>query len=324
MVIVSACGGKSQESVVKKIEKKLADVSGYKAVAEMTMKTGREDRQYHINVMFQKGKVDLYRVDLASNNNENKQVILKNAEGVFVLTPLLNKSFKFQADWPEKSAQPYLYQSLVQDVLADVDAVFTTTDTHYIFRTKTNYQHNKNLPYQKIHFDKKTLQPVAVHVMDKDEQVLMEVRFSEMEMNPSFSADDFDRESILKVSEEESTTMNVGNETEMEVLFPLVTMGAELVEKSEVPLDDGNRVIMTFKGERNFTFIQETMNSLPASTQETEMNGELVHLGHSIGAITDNAIEWTHAGTKYYLASEEMTMDELIEVAASVQGKEVK
>src|SRR5690625_5969794 len=54
-------------------------------------------------------KKDLYRVALTNPEDEKgSQVILKNEDGVFVLTPALDKSFKFQTDWPENSSQPYL------------------------------------------------------------------------------------------------------------------------------------------------------------------------------------------------------------------------
>ena len=124
ILIAAGCGGKSQESVIKKIDGTLEDVSGYKATAEMTMKTGQEERSYEVDVWFKKGQEDFYRVGLENEEEEGGQVILKNNEGVFVLTPALKKSFKFQTDWPENSSQPYLYQSLVNDVLADNDATF--------------------------------------------------------------------------------------------------------------------------------------------------------------------------------------------------------
>lgn len=324
MVALTGCGGKSQEQVMKKIEKKLAAAEGYKAIAEMTMKTGREDRNYEIDVWFKKGKMDFYRVNLENEADEGGQVILKNEEGVFVLTPVLKKSFKFQSDWPENSGQPYLYQSLVHDVFTDKEATLTTDDSHYIFMTKTNYQNNKNLPYQEIYFDKKSFIPTAVKVMDQDKNVLIEVTFNEINLNPEFQDKDFDREAILE-NALANVSSTVSGEEHAAVLFPLVTKGAELVEKKEITMENGTRVIMTFKGERNFSLIQEHQKSVPTvATPTQEVSGQLVHLGHSIGAVTNDALEWNYQGTDFYLASEEMTVDELIEVAASVQGQEMK
>ena len=35
---------------------------------------------------------------------------------VIVLTPSLNKSFKFQSDWPYNSSQSYILQPLLEDM----------------------------------------------------------------------------------------------------------------------------------------------------------------------------------------------------------------
>src|SRR5699024_9021646 len=144
-LLLTACGEKSEESVVKKLEEKVEEMDGYEAKAEMVMETGKEEQKYSINVLHK--KKDYYRVTLKDSEDEQaSQVILKNEDGVFVLTPELDKSFKFQTDWPDNSSQPYLYQSLVNDILKDEEANFTSTDSHYIFKTKTNYQSNSNLP----------------------------------------------------------------------------------------------------------------------------------------------------------------------------------
>src|SRR5699024_7783182 len=132
-------------------------------------------------------------------------IILKNEDGVFVLTPALERSFRFQSEWPDNSSQPYLYQSLVKDVLSDEEATFESTDTHYVFRTKTNYQSNSNLPYQQIHFDKKTFYPTMVQVLDHDENPLVEVGFSAFDTEVEFEADDFAMEKHLETTEDEAT-----------------------------------------------------------------------------------------------------------------------
>src|SRR5690625_7951752 len=155
LIIIAGCGGKSQEKVTKKIEGALGDIDGYKVEAKMTMKTGQEERSYDIDIWYKKDKQEFYRVTLESEEEDGGQIILKNDEGVFVLTPALNKSFKFQTDWPENSSQPYLYQSLVNDVLKDSEAELQQDDSHYIFLTKTHYQGNNHLPFQEIYLDKK-------------------------------------------------------------------------------------------------------------------------------------------------------------------------
>src|SRR5699024_5318859 len=98
---LTACGSKSQEGAVKKIEEKAQGINGYKATMQMTMKTGKDERDYDVDVWYKKENTDFFRVGLENKSEEDGQVILKNEEGVFVLTPALKKSFKFQTEWPE-------------------------------------------------------------------------------------------------------------------------------------------------------------------------------------------------------------------------------
>ncbi|WP_164671065.1 LolA family protein [Virgibacillus doumboii] len=323
ILLLAACGEKSQEDVVEKLESKLEEMNGYKANAEMTMNTGQEDQKYNIEVWHK--KKDFYRVKLTNDKDEKgSQIILKNKDGVFVLSPALNKSFKFQKEWPENGSQPYLYQSLVNDILKDQEANFKVNDNYYIFETQTNYQSNNNLPYQEIYFDKKTYTPVMVKVLDKDKQALVEVKFSDFNTKPKFKDDDFAMEKNMSSATAEAPVSSDGKTDAFTVLYPLNMVGSEMVEKKQVDMENGQRVIMTFSGEKNFTLIEEKMDVVPTMSSPQAVNGEIVNLGHSIGALSENTIEWSNDGMNFLLASEELTKEELIEVAKSVQGKEVK
>ncbi|WP_163971717.1 LolA family protein [Oceanobacillus halotolerans] len=326
VLLLAACGGgeKSQEDVVEELEGKLDEMDGYKAQAEMTMNTGEEDQTYNIDIWYK--KEDFYRVTLTNAaDDKESQVILKNEDGVFVLTPELNKSFKFQTEWPENSSQPYLYQSLVNDIVKDGEAAFNADDTNYVFETKTNYQSNNNLPYQEIRFNKDDYTPVLVKVLDKDKEALVEVSFSNFDTNPSFEEDDFSMEKNMQTSATEDLPVSGEEESEnFTPLFPLETAEAELTETKEVTTNNGERIIMTYTGEKNFTLVQEKLDVVPTLSSPKEVEGEIVNLGHAIGALSDNSIEWSKEGVNFYLASEELTKDELVNVAQSVQAKAVK
>ena len=53
---------------------------------------------------------------------ENNQFYYKKVKllRVRVLTPSLNKSFKFQSDWPYNNSQVYLLQTLLSDIQVEV------------------------------------------------------------------------------------------------------------------------------------------------------------------------------------------------------------
>ncbi|QDP39149.1 LolA family protein [Radiobacillus deserti] len=325
ILILAACGEKSKEDVVSKLEDNLEKMDGYKADAVMSLKTGKESQSYNIEISHK--KKNYYRVLLKNEQNEEgSQIILRNDDGVFVLTPALNKSFKFQSEWPDNSSQPYLYQSLVKDVLNDSQAEFKATEDHYVFETTTNYQNSNSLPYQEIYFDKKTFTPAMVKVLDKDKNPLVEVKFSKFTLDPEFAKDDFQvkknmTSSIFGIpasSQEDSKVK------EFSVLYPMETAGAELSESSEVETENGKRVILTYKGDKNFTLVQEKLETYPTAAAPEPVEGDPVSLGYTMGALKGSSIEWSYNGVNYLLASDELTKSELIEVASSVQGQQVK
>lgn len=323
VMVLAACGEKSQGDVVEKLTEVLEEMDGYKAEAEMTMKTGKEEQRFSIDIWHQKD--DFYRVKLGhAGDDRGSQIILKNEDGVFVLTPALEKSFRFQSEWPDNSSQPYLYQSLVKDVIGDEEATFEATDSHYIFKTKTNYQSNSSLPYQQIHFDKKTFHPTLVQVLDPDDQTLVEVKFTSFDTGASFNADDFAMEKNMETTADEPTFNQMNEDPSFTVIHPLYTAGAEAVERKEVELDNGKRVILTYGGEKSFTLVQEKNLEVPAMQTPQTVEGEIVNLGFTIAALSDQTIQWSHEGIDYTLASDTLSKEEMIEVAQSVQGQELK
>ncbi|WLV25149.1 outer membrane lipoprotein carrier protein LolA [Aciduricibacillus chroicocephali] len=321
VLFLAGCGEKSKEDVVKKLDSQVSGLKGYKSKAEMKMNTGESPQKYDLDVWYK--EKEHYRVSLANVDDEKgNQIILKNADGVFVVTPALNKSFKFQSDWPESSSQPYLYQSLVQDVKKDKDAEFKTTEKHYIFITKTNYQSNSNLPYQEIRFNKKNFTPELVRVLDKDKKALVEVSFSEFKLDPSFKAEDFALDQQKK-SGSSAKTASAEVKT-LSVAYPVETSGAALSEKKEIELENGKRVILTYSGDKEFTLVQENAGAVSAMTEPKELKGDIVNLGHTLAALNGSTIEWSQGGVDYKLASDALTKEELINVAKSVHGTNSK
>ncbi len=323
VLMLAACGEKSKEDVTKDLKSKVEDLKGYKADAKMTLQVGEDPQTYEVEVWH--NDPNYYRVSLKNEAKDQSQMILRNEEGVFVLTPALNKSFRFQSDWPSNSSQAYLYESLVKDVLEDKNATFKETKDHYVFNTKTRYQNNQMLPTQEITFNKKDLTPVSVNVMDSDKNSLVKVEFSKMDVKAAFDKKDFDMKKNMTGAQLEIPVSGNVEEKELSVLYPTDGIsGSELVDEQEVATKDGKRVVLTYDGEKSFTIIQEQTTSVPTMTVSTSLQGEVVDLGFTVGAMTDQSITWTHDGVDYMLASKSLTQDEMVIIARSVQGSMVK
>ncbi|PEZ05948.1 DUF4367 domain-containing protein [Bacillus sp. AFS018417] len=320
--LLAGCMEKKKEDVVQDLNERVKDMKSYQAEAKLSIKTGNEPQVYDVEVWYK--KPSYYRVNLKNAKKDQSQIILRNDEGVFVLTPSLNKSFRFQSDWPQNSSQAYLYESLVRDILSDKDRSFKKTDKYYVFETKTNYHHQNMLPRQQITFNKKDLAPVSVKLMDNDQNVLVQVDFSKVKFDTKFDKGAFDtKQNMSRAQVDIQTTAQ--EEKSFAVLYPSDTpQGMTLKEEKEFKTDSGKRSILTYTdNKKSFTLIQEKAKVAPTIALQN-MNGEPVDLGFAIGALTKDSVTWSHNGVEYMLVSKGLKQDELLMVARSVTQKQVK
>lgn len=325
ILVLAGCGTKSKEDVTAALGKKVEEMKSYESNAKMTLQTGAEPQVYEVQIGHK--KPTYYRVNLKNAQKDQSQIIIRNDEGVFVLTPALNKSFRFHSEWPQNSSQAYLYESLINDINKDPDATFTATEEHYVFETKTNYQNNKLLPTQEITLNKKDLTPVSVKVMDPDKKPLVLVEFSDFKFDASFDEDAFDvKKNMAGAQVGLPTSGQVSNEqdTPFTVMIPSdVPAGSEIKEQKEVTTENGKRVVTIFSGDKTFTLVQEKARYAEVSTSSF-VSGEIVDLGFTIGALTENTLTWNYEGVDFTLASQDLSQDEMLMVARSVQGAAVK
>lgn len=320
VVILVGCGEKSQEDVLNDVEKALEETTSYKSKATMQLATGQEPQTYDVDVM-QKDQT-YYKVDLKNTSNDQSQIILKNDEGVFVLTPALNKVFRFQSDWPKTSSQAYLYESLLKDISLGADMEFTQDDDFYTFTTATMYQ-NKNLNSQEIRLHKKDLKPASVKIMDADENVLVDLTFTEFEKNPEVAAEEFETEKVMTGAQMSEPTMADPEEElneEFRIYYPEFVPDGVNDQPQEDQVESGDRTtyVQQYSGDKSFTLIQEQAQAVPASAPQNLVSAEIVDLGFAVGIQMNDTIMWSHNGSDFSLLSQDMETEELIEVARSV------
>ena len=312
-----ACGEASEADVIEKLSSHLESSKGYLATGVMEVESEGQVHTYLVEVAF--AQPEYYRVTMRNEATGNEQVILKNDDGVFVLTPALNKQFKFQSDWPLTSSQVYLYQSLLLDILNAETTVFEVLEDGYAFTIGATYHANGNLVEQEMHFARKTLTPTWVEVRDGEGIARMSMKFTEFEWNPTFDEHAFVAEAIMQ------TAQNVMGEgvitvasVEDELLYPTyVPEGTHLIDKTTIATTHGERVIMTFAGEHEFTIIQETARVREVFAPEHVM-GEPVMVNGTVGAISDTTLTWQRNGVEFFLVSHTLEREQLLSVATSI------
>lgn len=311
--LFAGCGKYGEKDVIKDFSKKVDDAKSY--YIDGTLEIVNNDNVYNYDVEVAYKEKNYYRVSLTNTSNNHTQVILKNDDGVYVVTPALNKSFKFQSDWPYSNSQIYLLESLVQDIKDDDDRIFKETKDGYSFMTAVNYPNNRNLIKQKINLSKK-LKLKKVQVYNSDSVICMTMEYKKIDYSPTFKKNYFSLNTVMKTYSVEDTVEQTG--VLEESIYPLmIPSGTRLTNEEKIDKGNGERIIMTFDGEKPFLLVEETAN-IENEFTVVPTYGEPYQLMDTLGVMTNNSLNWTTNGIEYYLVSDVLNQEELVEVAQSI------
>ena len=128
-------------NVEHNVQETLNNLDGYYMEASMEFYKGEDSRKYDVKVSYKKDSNNLFRVSMYDKASEQEQIILKNSDGVYVLTPALNQAYKFKGDWPLNGHKPYLYQSMIETMQGTCD--ISKLDDGYLVTSTPDF---KNMP----------------------------------------------------------------------------------------------------------------------------------------------------------------------------------
>ena len=234
---------------------------------------------------------------------------------VTVLTPALNKSFKFQSEWPYNNSQIYLLQSLVNDLENDENRTFEEKDGMYILKSSVNYPNNNNLKEQMIYLDK-GMNFKEVHVLDQNGTPQIKMKFNKIDMKATFDKEHFNLDENLKTTKTEETVSQVSKLDD--VVYPMyMPEETHLISEDKISKEVGERLILTFEGENPFMIVEETA-TISEENEIIPVVGEPLLIADTVAAVTDTSITWISNGIEYYVASDVMEQDELVNIARSL------
>ena len=308
LIILSGCGNKDSD-LLKGLSKKIDGLSSYHLSGVLEIVNNENTYLYDVDVSFLKD--NFFRVSLVNKSNNHEQIILRNSDGVYVLTPSLNKSFKFQSEWPYNNSQSYLLHSIVNDINNDSDRVVEYKDDSYIISVKVQYSNNEELVKQRVYIDKdKNIK--RVEVLDSSDIVKMKMSFNDIDYNYSYDEADFKLENNMTVFSDFSNYKDSIDD----VLYPMyVPQNTFLSSQNKVSIPDGERVIMTFSGDYPFMIIQETLSS---DDSMLSVSGDPFQLVDSVAVMDESSITWINDGVEYYLVSNSLDQQQLVSVANSM------
>ena len=175
---------------------------------------------------------------------------------------------------------------------------------------------DKEVREEKIVFsNKKMLEKVSVY--DKNGVEAMSMSFDKIKYSPKYNKNDFKIDSIIdkKNIDEVKETSSLED-----VIYPLfLPKNTKLVSEEKVKKTNGERVIMNYDGDKSFLLVEETADVFNEFTI-IPTSGEPFIVMDTLGVMTNNSLSWTSGGIDYYLVSEVMNQDEMLEVAQSING----
>ncbi len=353
-LLASGCGKSTTENVVKDFTSKVNDSKSYTLKGNMEIYADEETFTYSLEINFLKDY--FYKVKMVNQTNNHEQIILRNADAVYVITPSLNKSFKFQSEWPDNSSQAYILKSITSDMNNDTESSVEEVDGNFVIKSKVNYPNNPELAYQKITVDKEN-KIKKTEIYDEKDALKMKVTFTSVEYNTNLKEEDFKLEQYIKEeSTENNSTTNQNNNKEEctdeetckeeqectdencesknapcegdacdeetgaieNILYPLyVPSNTYLSSSDRVETDIGDRIILTFGGEKNFVLVEEA-SVMAEEFEIIPVYGDPLIVNDTIGALGANSLSWTKDNISYYLAGNDLTTAELLAIGESI------
>ena len=288
----------------------------YQLVGNMEMLENDELKSYQVTSTYARiDKKDYYKVELYDKSLNQSQVIVRNDEGVFVLTPSLNQAFQFQSEWPHNSPKPYIYQSLVSFLK---DNKSEKVKDGYLVQGEMTYENDERVKSQEVKFDK-SLKPVYISVFDQDGTEVIKVEVTSFEMNQDMKKDSFLQNNIIKETKTEYTDSVAASLP----LYPVSLMGSILENEKVSTIDDEINHILKFTGEKSFTIVEKTSKEND-DLQIESIDGNMIDMIDGVAFENDQQMTYISSGVVCSLYSNDLTSQEKLAVLSSMQSSQVK
>ena len=314
---ISSC--KKNNPVEESFPEIVNNLTSYKLTGKLESNFPSGTKECNITTYY--NAPNMYRVELQNPNTVETQIIIKNDNGVFVLVPSINKTFKVNSSWPSTSSYPYLLQSLSQDIISDTNMVTKKEGNNTVLELKARLHHSDINTSQKIIFGENKM-PKEVLTYDQNLNLLNRFVINSIEQNLSLDKSLFVENESMDVLFEyfKENPMEYDRLVSYPTYYPEQT---SLVEES-ITGDSKNRVaIMKFSGSTHYTIVQKFINCLEENVSEY-VNGDIYVMGGVCAFISENNIVFYSDGIQYQLASNTVDTLEMIKMGDSLTNNDIK
>ncbi len=306
----------SEETINDKLENVTENLNSYSLEANMELINGEEKRNFTVKVSYLKdGENDLFRVSLYDTNINQEQIMLRNKEGVYVLTPSLNQAYNFKSGWPLNSAKPYIYQSLLDVFNGDYD--IEKLDDGFVVVSDIEFKNSPAYSKQEIKFSNELI-PLWVNLYNEKDEVLAKVTFTKVETGITFEENYFDVDKNMVAARENLVSGGEEKEFELPLLLTGSDLNIELKDNVTTKIDGEELHMLVYSGDSNFTVLERVCSSY-SELEIIDTNGELVMTINGFGILEDNKVSYIYNNVEVVIYGDSLTVNTYLDIANGIE-----
>lgn len=281
----------------------LDSIESYSIDGEMTLY--KNDKEIKSTVKVDYLKPSYYKVTF-SRSGGNEQILLKNNEGVFVLTPALNKEFKFNSEWPDNELHCYLVNVLWKKIKDDSNTKYQEKNNEIIISLELD-----DLKYTKLEMIYNTKSNAIEEInLYKDSNIKAKYDINSINLNPKLTESDF---SVSLIMNEKTIASDSEAIAKSFTISASISLDDVVLSSSKVTETES---ILCYSGAKNYTII----------AKRASLNGEDCYTTFSDYSVLECGLMLysTNVTLLYYgdlevsIYSNSLTMDELEEISANI------
>ena len=302
---IVSCGEKKSHENLKDLTEYINSLDSYELKAVLSVK--RQDKEVNMDITVDYLSPSFYKVSFI-NEGKDEQIVVKNSSGVYVLTPSLNKEFKFDSDWPLNSSHAYILQTIVNDISKDDMATFTIEND--IMQTTAKISKlNSNVTHMKFYYDLVENKPMKTVFLNDNNEEKITVKFNEFIPNKQLKEDVFNNKLIM----EEKTSVE-GEQSPQLPIFTL-TVGY-IIEGTTLSSQEVNEdvAVLCYSGDSNYTIVAQTAKTYYTSTSIEEYDDVEV-MKYGVILFNEHGARYYYNGLEVSIYSDVLTKVELINIA---------
>lgn len=310
LFLICLSGCKTEEASIKSVCEYYTKLDTYQSKATMNLYRNGEVVVFKVDSNYL--TPNYFKVNFTSQSNNNEQIIVKNDDGVFVLTPTLNKQFKFDSDWPLNSSHAYLISAIMKDITNDTDSTITSDTDQIVIQSKVSHKVNQKLAYMKFTCKSKDYTPISCNFYSSADQKMIEVSFTEFKTDTSLTKDHFNPDKIM---EEETASLGEGNVEEVTGSLAVDYMVEDEEDIQVVSYE--NRTVATYNGDEKYVVVAEKVTVKDLATPE-RIYDDFTVCSLGVVGMTEKSITFFYKNQQISIYSDSLDVSKMLDVAYSV------